>query len=666
MKKLVLLSVFLTLSFSLKAQQEQFLQERLQNLLESVLEENESADVEQLLSELQFTKEHPIVLQTAKAEDFSVLFFLTPIQVDALLNYRDQYGPVLSAFELGAIEGFTPELAELAGAFLNFNTEMTVSKHRFSRHELMMRGTSLLEKQEGFKTGKFEGPPEKLYMRYRYSSSSVQLGYTGEKDAGESFFTKSNPNGFDYNSGFLRWEFGKRRSAIIVGDYVVQWGQGLSVWQGFAMGKSTEVDRIARFNQGIKAYSSTDENNFMRGLAIDFRAGKFQLQAFASYHPFDGNTDSIDDRKVFTSIQSSGLHRTSSEIEDKNSVGALAGGARLAFNQGRLQLGSQFAYTRYQYPLVRADDLYNRYLFDGRDIGCASIDFRYTLNKLYWFGEFAGSSTDGFAALSGIQYQPADQLAFSVLYRNLSKKFNSPWASAFTENSRANDEQGLYLGLKVFPVPRLSMCGYADFFQYKWIKYTTAAPANGWEAMLRCDYKLARDWLFYGRYFFESKAVKVSSDVALRQNKEQIRQSLRLQLSGQLSPSIRLRSRCEQSFYEHQQHSSGVFFSQDLQWISRNETKRIDLRVAYFNTDDYDSRIYSYENDLLYQFSVPAFYDEGLRAYLNAKVKICEKIEFWMKCSRIWYFGVESIGSGDTAIDGNTRTELKLQLRIRI
>ncbi|MFV0375855.1 MAG: hypothetical protein ACK5JD_00975 [Mangrovibacterium sp.] len=666
MKRLVLTLCMFCFWQVLEAQHEHFLNDRLQNLLESVLEENETADVEQLLSELQFAKEHPVVLQKAKADDFAVLFFLTQVQVEALLAYRDRYGPVLSAYELTAVDGFTPDLAELAGEFIDFNTDVTSLQRKFSRHELLIRGIRLLEGQQGFKTGKFEGSPEKLYLRYRYSSASIQLGYTGEKDAGERFLGKSNPGGFDFNSGFLRWQFGKSRSSVIVGDYVVQWGQGLVVWQGFAMGKSTEVDRIARFNQGIKAYSSTDENNYMRGVAGDFRLGKVQLYLFASYQPFDANTDSVGEQKVFTSIQTSGLHRTQSEIDDKNSVDVLASGVRLAYNWGSLQLGSQLAYTRYQLPLVRANDLYNRYLFDGQEISTASIDFRYTLNKLYWFGEFGGSSTGGLAALSGIQYQPVDQLAFSVLYRNLSRKYNSPWASTFTENSRANDEQGLYLGLKVFPAPRLSLFGYADFFQYKWIKYTTAAPAKGWEALLRVDYKLAAEWLVYGRYFFEGKMVKVSSGQAVRQNREQIRQSLRLQLSGQLSPCLSVLSRCERSFYKHENHSAGMFYSQDLQWVSPNETIRFDFRLAYFNTDDYDSRVYSYENDLLYQFSVPAFYNEGCRAYVNAKVKICEKIEFWMKCSRTWYFGAESIGSGDTAIDGNTRTELKLQLRIKI
>ena len=89
-------------------------------------------------------------------------------------------------------------------------------------------------------------------------------------------------------------------------------------------------------------------------------------------------------------------------------------------------------------------------------------------------------------------------------------------------------------------------------------------------------------------------------------------------------------------------------------------------RVGYFKTDDYDSRIYAYENDLLYQFSVPSFYGEGIRSYLTGKVKICEKMELWFKAARTWFFDVDSLGSGYTLIEGNKRTEVKFQLRFRI
>jgi hypothetical protein len=665
MKKLFFFFVFATILLNVEAQQvESSLQDLLQNLLEQVLEEDENADAEQLLTDLVKLEESPIPINSAVAADFGPLFFLTPIQVEALLAFRDQFGPVLSYYELASVDGFNEQLAGLTGMFLSFETGPRSEKHRKARQEFLLRGSRLLEKQEGFRNGKFEGSAAKLYTRYRFVGSGVQFGVTAEKDAGESFFGKSNSEGFDFYSGFMRFEFGEKHSSVVLGDYVVQLGQGLVAWQGFAMGKSTEVDHIARFNQGIKAYSSTDENNYMRGVGANIRFGKFQFQPFCSYKAFDANTDSINGEKVFTSVQTTGLHRTESEIESKNSVRSLVGGAQLSFQSGNWLLGLAGMHTKYEFPLQRSDDLYNRFLFDGEQITNFGLNYRYTMNKLYLFGE-AALSEAGFATINGFLFQPVGQVSVSTLYRNISKKYNSPVGAAFTESSRLNDEQGLYFGIRLLPAAGLSVNAYADFFEYKWIKYTTAAPGKGHEFMLRVAYRFNRNWKFYTRYFYERKPVKESSE-KIRYNKDQLRQGVRLQLDGVLSPVFSIRTRFDHSFYKHDHRAFGFLINQDLAFHPVNNRSGIWFRIAYFNTADYDSRIYAYENDLLYQFSIPAFYGEGFRSYVNGKVKVCEKVELWLKCSRTWFLGVNTLGSGNTAIDGSTRTAVKFQLRFRI
>ncbi|WP_372776208.1 ComEA family DNA-binding protein [Mangrovibacterium sp.] len=666
MKRALLVILVLVSSLLARAQQTDTpLHEQLQDLLEQVLEEDENADVELLLSDLVRLEESPIAINTAGQDEFAPLFFMSPLQVQALLDYRKESGAILSVYELALVDGFNPEIAQMIAHFVDFSASLTPVKFRRTRQDLLVRGTRLIEKQAGFKDGDYSGSQEKLYLRYRLDSRVVQLGVTAEKDAGEPFFRQPNSDGFDYKSGFLRYEFGQNKNAVLVGDYVVQWGQGLAAWQGFAMGKSTDVERIARFNQGIKAYSSTDENNFMRGVAANLSLGKFQLQPFISYKKFDANVDSLNGTKVFTSIQTSGLHRTESEIEDKNSVAALVGGAHLGYRTGRLELGFSGLHTCYELPLVRQSGLYNQFLFQGSEISNFSVDYRYTFNRMYLFGEMASSLHSDVAVLNGFMFQPVGQVSLSALYRNIGKKYNSPIAAAFTENSRVNDEQGVFLGLRLLPVAKFQVKAYADFFQYKWIKYTTAAPAKGCEYMIRLDYKINHDWQIYGRYFYEQKPVKISTDV-LRYDLDQIRQGARLQLSGNLNEQFSIQTRFEHSFYEHEQSSGGYLLSQDISFQTKTSNSRFWLRLAYFNTDDYDSRIYSYENDLLYQFSIPAFYGEGIRSYVNGKVKLCEKIDFWMKLSRSWYFDVNSLGSGATAIDGNTRTELKFQFRFRI
>jgi hypothetical protein len=74
-----------------------------------------------------------------------------------------------------------------------------------------------------------------------------------------------------------------------------------------------------------------------------------------------------------------------------------------------------------------------------------------------------------------------------------------------------------------------------------------------------------------------------------------------------------------------------------------------------FNTDDWDSRIYTYENDLLYSFSIPSLAGRGSRSYIMLKYEIGEIAEIRVK------YGFTSYAEySNSYLD---REEIKLQLR---
>ena len=82
------------------------------------------------------------------------------------------------------------------------------------------------------------------------------------------------------------------------------------------------------------------------------------------------------------------------------------------------------------------------------------------------------------------------------------------------------------------------------------------------------------------------------------------------------------------------------------------------LRYAVFRTDDYDSRIYTWENDLLYTFSIPALYGSGSRFYIMAAWKITGRAELRFK------YGILS-DSNSPGEPGDTE-EFRLQLKLAI
>ena len=100
------------------------------------------------------------------------------------------------------------------------------------------------------------------------------------------------------------------------------------------------------------------------------------------------------------------------------------------------------------------------------------------------------------------------------------------------------------------------------------------------------------------------------------------RTSLRLQGEVTVSKAVRLRSRVEfASTLSAEERSIGTVVYQDVLWKPSGSQWSATGRIALIDTDDYESRIYAYVNDLLYRFRIPAYYGQGYRTYLNLRYR---------------------------------------------
>jgi hypothetical protein len=97
-------------------------------------------------------------------------------------------------------------------------------------------------------------------------------------------------------------------------------------------------------------------------------------------------------------------------------------------------------------------------------------------------------------------------------------------------------------------------------------------------------------------------------------------------------------------------------------WPAKYELK---LRYAMFDTESYTSRIYAYENDVLYSFSVPAVYYRGSRAYIILKYDITRWSDLSVRVAQTYFANRDESGSGLNRIDGPSRTEVKVQLHMK-
>ncbi|HYG52084.1 MAG TPA: hypothetical protein VD905_14330, partial [Flavobacteriales bacterium] len=88
------------------------------------------------------------------------------------------------------------------------------------------------------------------------------------------------------------------------------------------------------------------------------------------------------------------------------------------------------------------------------------------------------------------------------------------------------------------------------------------------------------------------------------------------------------------------------------------------IRYAIFDTDDYNSRLYAYENDVLYYYYIPSYYYKGSRIYTNVRFQYKKWLDVWLKVGQWLYDNRTAVGSGNDEITGNKKTEVRLQVRI--
>jgi hypothetical protein len=61
------------------------------------------------------------------------------------------------------------------------------------------------------------------------------------------------------------------------------------------------------------------------------------------------------------------------------------------------------------------------------------------------------------------------------------------------------------------------------------------------------------------------------------------------------------------------------------------EPLSLSFRYTFFSTDNYASRVYAYERDLLSFYAIPAHFDQGKRSYLLVQYNYKKAVKLQMK-----------------------------------
>ncbi|MDX9846283.1 MAG: helix-hairpin-helix domain-containing protein [Tenuifilaceae bacterium] len=654
------------------------------NIIEDIVSASEDdVDLDALVEDLIFFFDNPININAATPEELERLIFLSDFQIQALLDYVKNQGAMKTIYELQFVMGFDFSDVNRLLPFVSVEyVDASTQKRpllKYGRSDLIFRARSLLETQQGYtplpidnpNVTRYAGNKLGLYTRYTYSTrGGFQIGFVGETDPGEEFFRGSNPYGFDHYSAHMQISNQGKLKNLVVGDFNADFGQGLTLWSSASFGKSPDPMGVRKRARGIFRSSSTNENEFLHGAGATIDFGIIEFSAFGSYKMIDANIADtlIDGTYIFTSRPTSGLHRTPSEIANKKTLGEFVAGGNINLTWKRLKAGITGSVVNLEGAYEGSTQPY--LFFEPPLVNRANIgfDFCYGLGNHLLFGEASTTAGHGSGLVSGGLFRVHSLLTLSVLGRYYEKDYSTYYTSAISDGSSPANESGVMIGFRFLPYRHWQIGGYVDAFQSSWLRFGINAPSRGRDYLMEATYSPRSRLNFMLRYRLKQKDKnQVVEGEPTRWVLPYTQQVLRFHMGYNPTREIQLRSRIEFSWYDEENlpQESGIMVYQDISYRPAKMPIILTARFAVFETDSWNTRIYAYENDVLYFFSIPAYYSRGSRAYLLAQYSIGRNLDLWFRIAQTFFVGQSSLGSGLDLIDGPTRTDARFQIRYK-
>lgn len=652
----------------LSAQQELILHERL----ELIARQNQSSNIDfsLFLDRLYDYLQTPLDLNNTTAEELQNLGLLSSQQIESILYQRVKYGDYQTIYELIFIPYFDPLTVELIAPFLTCKTVISTlpgikTLLKKSRHQILWRTGRTIQSLQGAENNDFLGDVNLYYLRYRMQSMrQLSFGFTLEKDVGEKAFSSQSPHLFDFQSMHLLYRPKKVIHTIVLGDYQIRHGQGLNIWTGFTSGNAPNPAKLSRYANTINAYTSANEYNFLRGAALTLAPTSWiKSTLFYSSRKVDATVEQdSNNSEIEINIRENGWHRTKKELDNKGQLKLGVYGGILETELKTAKIGLSVVSGVYE-PNENHNSLpYQLNDWNGKRFTNVGINFSTQLPQWHLFGELVTTVGAGNALILGSEWSLHPRLTTSLQYRSYQENYNAFFASANGQNGNNTNENGLYLGVQFLLSKRMQLSLYADLYSFQWLKYRTDAPSNGEEtwAQLNIDFsknhqgtiRFRRKSVSYNRTITANKAVLNPIVV------QQLRFNFLQSSNGPWSTAFRIEASLASTTQE-----LGFVGYQDFKY--KHEIWGMGMRFLYFNVPDYYGRIYTYENDILYYFYIPAFNGQGSRMYINMNCKLSQSLKIYGKLGHTIYTDRTEIGSGLNTIKGRNKTDVRLQLQLK-
>jgi len=638
----VLLICFLFLIFSYSYAQEidsikkNFNQNEL--IIENILDKDIDEKTEDFVEDLLYLKENQIDINKAKENDFKQIPFLTQFHIYSIIEYRKKFGDLKSFAELQYVDGFNEDMIKKILPYIKISNYSSIQNYSNLRFDMFCSLLMNSNFNSIYKDTTWESTSFKNSFRLKYSQSNFNVTLKGEKDWGEAFFNKSNKYGYDFYSGYFEIFLNKfTLKRIILGDYQVKSGQGLTLWNGYDFKKTIYNIELMKYEKNLVEYNGMNEYDFFRGLAIETKFKKIESIYFVSYNRLDAYSFNFDstENKYFTSIITSGLHRNKNEIKNEKNVNITVCGTKLKYMDQILHIGMTLLNTAFSLPFNPDSNIYNYFTYRGKKLFKGGFDFLLNTKIVDFFGEFSYNNKK-LAYLSGISTKSDYGTILSLLIRNYPSGFNTLFANPISEYSKFENEKGIIFSFKI-PVNKLIIRGIVDVFYSKWLRYLINSPSYGKDLFIQCDYPFYESNLLSLSFAYSDKCnsyYRTDDRIPYSYNVKNFtckaNSVINLNNVIEVKSSILYNHRLSKEYLTIKSFVFSNYYS--FSWS--DQKNKITTGFTYYYISDYNIKLYYYEPFLYMNSGFKTLSGKGIRYVFIYKIKNFKNWKFYFKYSQ--------------------------------
>jgi hypothetical protein len=636
------------------------------------IELNEETEYENLeienndILELSFNQNETIFINYLTQLELNSQSIFTLQQVTKIVEHIHQYGEINNIYELQQIESFSIDFILKIQSFINFNKPLKTQWKQLKKNkisgEMLFQSSCKKFKSKGYSEEKdslkFLGNPLKFNSKYKLKlGKELEFCFVNSKDNGEQMKHSFLSASFSFQSN-------SKLKQLVIGNYQLSLSQGLCLGNGVSLGKSSMVMNVLKLGNKIKPYRSTGQNAYFSGIAFDWKFNKNNQLIFAISMIKKASLNTFDSlrNESFNAIKYNSYNRNLNDLKYNahNNISTLA----LSFNHQLKSFcfGINSALIHNNTKSAQNNELYNLHNSQNFILN-NSIESKLNIYNALIFNETSVQNKH-LAMLSGVLLSLDKKLDLSIIHRYFSKFYNIDYSMAFAESSIKSGKTATYIGMLWSPLKNIQISAYSDIAKYPWLKYSTDAPSQSIENFIEMTYlkrhgiqlKLRKKWEIQSK---NETGVQIINKIDLIENTKN-----RIHIEIPISEKVLLRHRIETNHIHSllNLNSKGKLIYSDVK-IKFNPKTQIIFRAIAFNIDEYQNRIYTFENDLSQSLSIKAYQNKGHSYYVLIQTKISKNLQIKYRFASVHYLNISSMGSGLDEVPGNKQKEVKLELK---